>query len=250
MSLKKGDLEGCILQEVSIDEFEPKEGKSEDVIVVAFYLTDEPPADDLNTFIQRGVVDTMDVEASPNTDEEGHYLVFVEMERNNTFPEKFKALLRDIENVSGKMDWKIRTYFSDGRTFSSEDPELYKYMILTPTEYVPKDEFMIKDLKEGIYEFFSNSLITGLTVDDNSVIITSNNTKIVAEVVDVGDYDDVIGRNYLSESAFGVGQNPYEAKILMNMLGDCQILPLGKYLCINRDDRVMLIKNTQIKYGK
>ena len=52
--------------------------------------------------------------------------------------------------------------------------------------------------------------------------------KIVAEVVDVGDYDTVIGRNFLSESAFGVGKNPHEANVLQSMLGNCQILPLAR----------------------
>ena len=74
MSLKNGDLAGTVLQEVSIDEFEPKAGDDLEVIVVAFYLTDEAPAEDLNTFIQRGFIDTLDVEVSPNTDEEGRYL--------------------------------------------------------------------------------------------------------------------------------------------------------------------------------
>ena len=62
MSLKNGDLAGTILPEVSIDEFQPKAGDEQDVIVVAFYLDDQTPADDLNTFIQRGFIDTLDVE--------------------------------------------------------------------------------------------------------------------------------------------------------------------------------------------
>jgi hypothetical protein len=63
-----GDLAGTLLPDVSIDEFEPKAGNDEDVIVVAFHLNDKDPADDLNTFIQRGFIDTLDVEVSPNTE--------------------------------------------------------------------------------------------------------------------------------------------------------------------------------------
>ena len=72
MSLKNGDLHGTLKPKVSIDEFEPKAGEDNDVIVVAFYLDDEDPAKDLNTFIQRGFIDTLDVEVSPNTDDEGN----------------------------------------------------------------------------------------------------------------------------------------------------------------------------------
>ena len=246
MSLKNGDLAGTILPNISIDEFEPKAGKNLDVIVVAFYLIDKEPADDLNTFIQRGFIDTLDVEVSPNTDEEGRYLVFVEMSRNDSFFSKFQALVKDVENVSGKLDWKVKTYFSDGQEFSVSDPELYSYVIIDPAQYVPKEEFKVEYTKEKIEEFFKNSYINNLTINGDNVTVSAGRHKIFMEVVDVGDYDTVIGRNFLSETAFGVGKNPYEAQVLQSMLGTCQILPLGKYLCVNNGDQVLLLKNTQI----
>src|SRR5271165_5741603 len=177
MSLKNGDLAGTVLPEVSIDEFEPKAGDVQDVIVVAFYLTDEEPAEDLNTFIQRGFVDTLDVEVSPNTDEEGRYLVFVEMSRDETFPEKFFALLKDVQNCADKIDWKIRTYYSGDSEFSQDDPKLLTYLILEPESYVSKDDFKMKEIEEGINDFFSNSLATNLTIDGNFVTLTQNRTK-------------------------------------------------------------------------
>jgi hypothetical protein len=249
MSLKHSDLAGTILPNVSIDEFEPKAGEEKDVIVVAFYLKDEDPADDLNTFIQRGSIDTLDVEVSPNTDEEGRYLVFVEMSRDETFLDKFFALLKDVKNVAGKLDWKITTYYSGDKEISPNDPELLNYLILDPTMYVPKDEFKMKEIEEGIEAFFKNSLVTNLTIADNYVTLIHNRRKIVTEVVDVGDYDTVIGRNFLNESAFDMNANSFEAKILQGMLSDCQILPIGKYLCVSKDDKIMLLKNTQLDYG-
>ena len=247
MSLKNGDLAGTILPEVSIDEFEPKAGDEKDVIVVAFYLNDLEPAEDLNTFIQRGFIDTLDVEVSPNTDEEGRYLVFVEMSRDETFLNKFFALLKDVENCSGDdTKWKIRTYYSGDKEFDVDDPMIASYLVLTPDSYVPKDEFKMKEIEEGIGRFFADSLVTGLTIDGNIVTLGQNRNRVIAEVIDVGDYDMVIGRNFLSESAFGVGQNPYEAKVLESILGNCQVLPLGNYLCVSRGEKVMLLKNTQL----
>lgn len=246
MSLKNGDLAGTILPEISIDEFEPKAGENLDVIVVAFYLTDEEPAEDLNTFIQRGFIDALDVEVSPNTDEEGRYLVFVEMSRDDSFPNKFQALVKDVENVAGEMDWKVKTYFSDGQSFAFNDPELYRYVIIDPAQYVPKEDFKVEDTKEKIKEFFSKSYATNLTISGNIVTVAGMRHKVVMEVVDVGDYDTVIGRNFLSESAFGVERNPYESKVLQAILGTCQILPLGKYLCVNNGDQVLLLQNTQL----
>ena len=146
------------------------------------------------------------------------------------------------------MDWQVKTYFSDGQTFAYNDPELYNYVIIDPADYVPKDEFKMVDMKEAIEDFFGASLVADLTIDGNIVTLVGNGRRIVAEVIDVGDYDTVIGRNFLSESAFRVGQNPYEAKVLLSILGNCQVLPIGKYLCVNNDDRVMLLKDTQIAY--
>jgi hypothetical protein len=248
MSLKNGDLAGTVLPEVSIDEFEPKAGEEKDVIVVAFYLTDQEPADDLNTFIQRGYIDTLDVEISPNTDEEGRYLVFVEMSRDDTFPSKFISLMEDIENLTGDMDWAIRTYYSDGKTFAIDDPTLINYMVLDPESYVPKDDFKMEEIKEGILDFFRNSLMTNLTIDENVVILAHNRRKIMAEVIDVGDYDTVIGRNFLSESAFDVGRQSFESRILESIVGNYKVVPIEKFLCLytNNGEKVMLLNNVQI----
>ena len=38
MALKEGDLKNTILKNISIDEFEPKTGEAQDVMVVGLYL--------------------------------------------------------------------------------------------------------------------------------------------------------------------------------------------------------------------
>jgi len=247
MSLKNGDLAGTIKPLISIDEFEPKAGNNKEVIVVAFYLTDMEPAEDLNTFIQRGFIDTLDVEVSPNTDEEGRYLVFVEMSRDETFPNKFQALVKDVENVSGELEWKIKTYLSDDKEFDLMDPSVFKYVIIKPDEYLTKDEFMKESTQEEIREFLKDSMVMYLHLEGDSIIMGTGSKKVVAEMVDIGDYDTVVGRNFLSEAAFDLNRKSSEARMLEHILGDCQILPLGKYLAVNKGDKVMLLKNLEIK---
>ena len=248
MSLKTDDLKGTVLEEVSVDEFEPKAGNDKDVIVVAFFLTDKEPAEDLNTFIQRGAIDCLDVEVSPNTDEDGRYLVFVEMGRNSTFFNKFKALLRDIENVAGKTKWKIRTYLSDGSSFEIDDPQLQTYIITDPAKYVSKEKFMKDSLQESVKSFLQNAHINYLNFADNEVIMSTYSNSISAIVEDIGEYDAVIGRNFLAESAFRLTNVPIEAKVLSAMLGVYNVNPIGKFLCVSLGDNVMLLKNTEIKY--
>lgn len=249
MSLKNGDLAGTVLPDVSIDEFEPKAGNESEVIVVAFYLDDQNPADDLNTFIQRGAIDTLDVEVSPNTDEEGRYLVFVEMSRDETFPQKFQALLKDVKNVAGDIDWKVRTYMTDKTVYKYNDPALYDSIILNPGEYdISKDDFMKESVQKRVKEFLADSMLIYLNFDGNTVTMGTGNKKVIAEMIDVGDYDDVIGRNLLSESAFDLNNKSSEVRALEHILGNVDVLPIGKYLSINKGDEVMLLRNTQILY--
>lgn len=252
MSLKNEDLKGNILPTISIDEFEPKAGDTESIIVIAFYLLDSGPAADLNTFIQRGYIDTLDVEVSPNTDDDGRYLVFVEMSRNDTFPDKFRALLKDVENVAGKQDWKVKTYLSDDREFDLADPEIFKYVIVDPKSYVSKDEFMKQSIEESVSQFLQDSDIMYLTLTGNDVILGTSGREIVAEVADIGDYDTVIRRNFLAESAFMLTNRPIEATTLSSMLGNYDVMPIGNYLCVSNhnNDDIMLLKNTEIKYRR
>jgi len=248
MSLKHGDLAGTVLPDVSIDEFEPKAGDEKEVIVVAFYLDDKNPADDLNTFIQRGSIDTLDVEVSPNTDEEGRYLVFVEMSRDETFPNKFHALLKDVGNLTGEMDWKIKTYLSGDVVYDFNDPELFNSIILNPVEYVSKDEYMKESKEREVKEFLADSMLIYLNFDGNNVTMGTSSKKVIAEMVDIGDYDTVIGRNFLAESAFDLGSKTTEARAVEHILGNVEVLPIGKFLSVNRGDKVMLLRNTEILY--
>lgn len=247
--LKNGDLQGTVEPLISIDEFEPKAGPEKDVIVVAFYFKDEEPAQDLNTFIQRGVIDNLDVEVSPNTDDQGRYLVFVEMNRDEQFPEKFSALVKDVENLTGKINWKVKPYLSD-KEFDFGDRRIFKFVILASDAYQTKDEFKMATMKEDIDNFFRSSMITNLTVSGNTVILTQNSNKIITEVVDLGDYDTVISRNFLSESAFNLEKAAYEVNVLNSILGNCSVMPIDKFLLVSKDNEVMLLKNTYVSYER
>ena len=250
MSLKHKDLINTILPIISIDEFEPKAGKTAEVIVVAFYLDEKDPADDLNTFIQRGSIDTIDVDVSPNTDDDGKYLVFVEMNRDSSFPSKFSALIKDIENISGKLDWKVRTYLSDEKEFTLDDPKLYKFIITVPEEYVTKDEFVKESMHNKVRKFLQDSAIVGLTFSGNHVILSASGRQIIAEVVDVGEYDAVFRRNLLTESAFKLLDKPIEATVLGGILGEYIVMPINKLLCVEnkRTNSIMLLNNVEIRY--
>jgi len=107
MALKRGDLKDTILPKVSVDEYEPKSGTVEEIIVVGFFLIDEDPAKDLDGFIDRGTCNILDADVSPNPNAEGHYMVFIEFMRDDTFFNEFQMLLKDIKNVAGDVEWLL-----------------------------------------------------------------------------------------------------------------------------------------------
>lgn len=246
MSLTTNALKYTILPKISIDEFHPKAGTEDGVIVVAFYFRDQEPANDLNTFIQRGFIDTLDVDVSPSTDEDGNYLLFVELERNNGFPGVFKQLLRDIRNVTGKVDWAVSVFGTD-QVYSLADTGLFSKIITDPNEYkrVRRSEPDYTNVMESI---FSGTLVSEMTLVGNQLTINSHGGRLIAVVEDAGEFDVVMGRNFLSESAYNLTNPSHEARILERMAGNVQVMTVGDYLCLYRDGTAALLSKPELVY--
>ena len=104
-----GDLQTLVDTTVSIAEFKPKTGTEEDVIVVGFYVSDEAPAMDLAKFIERGVTPMLDTEVSPNPNDVGMYIVFVEIE-NEDLMNATLSLINDIYGLVKNDNWLIKFY--------------------------------------------------------------------------------------------------------------------------------------------
>ena len=155
MGLRHKELAGMILPLVSVDEFEPKSGTVEEVIVVAFFANDELPAYDLDDFIDKSVVEFLDSEVSPNPNDEGQYLVFVEFKRQPNFWMKFYNLVEDVENVTGKQDWQVQPYLVP-QLFELKDKALHDYVITREEDYVPRAEF--DSTVEEYMELFKNAI--------------------------------------------------------------------------------------------
>ena len=107
MSLEPKDLTERIKDTIHFDEYVPKMGREEDVIVSSFKVFGKEPARDLEHFIERGYDWVLDAESTPGEMEDGDYLVFVESERDMNFPKNFMQMMNDISNL-----------VEDGKTFT------------------------------------------------------------------------------------------------------------------------------------
>ena len=110
MALDPQDLEGRIEDTVHFDEYKPKMGKDDAVIVATFKVFGKQPAYDLENFIEMGYDWVIDAETSAGEISEGKYIVFVEAERRTTYPQKFMDLINDIKNLTDVEDWKMVYY--------------------------------------------------------------------------------------------------------------------------------------------
>ena len=140
MSLREGDLKNVVLKKLSIDEFEPKTGDAKNVLVLGFQVTENNVGEDLYGFLNGAVVEVRDIEVSPNPNEDGYYMVFVEMDRKDGVVENIKTLIRDTERLAGKLAWEAKTYLNDDYLPLSEE-EIYEYIITDPANYVTREEF-------------------------------------------------------------------------------------------------------------
>ena len=108
--LRIGDLENLVSPKISIDEFEAKSGSENEVLVVAFYVKDDQPAMDLATFIERGSNKVIDTEVSPAPDDDGHYLVFVEINKDETAMPTVLKILKDLKQLVDVDVWEFNFY--------------------------------------------------------------------------------------------------------------------------------------------
>ena len=76
-------------------------------MVVAFYVKDDEPAMDLATFIERGSHKIIDTEVSPAPDDDGHYLVFVEINKDENTMQTVLDILKDMKQLVDIKTWEF-----------------------------------------------------------------------------------------------------------------------------------------------
>jgi len=111
MALDPQDLEGRVEDTVHFDEYKPKMGKDDAVIVATFKVFGKQPAQDLENFIEMGYDWVIDAETSAGEISEGRYIVFVEAERRSGYAQKFMGLINDLKNLTDVEDWTM-IYFA------------------------------------------------------------------------------------------------------------------------------------------
>lgn len=235
MGLYEGDLKDTILKKISIDEYEPKTGESKDVVVIGYYVTDDLVGKDLYTFINNSVIEYRDVEVTPNANEDGYYLVFVEMDRNKDIYKNILELTNDIEKVAGELDWEAKTHLTDDyRPLGSDEFEAV--MITEPDEYrtredddMQKAEALLRQQNNNIMKFLDKSLLDNVVIEGDVITMTKGKDSAKLRIAEFGD-KEIMSDIGIAESAI----KPLDSVMrhFNSMLGEMRAVPIDDYIVV------------------
>lgn len=148
-SLDYLDMEGQIVDTITVDEYSAKMGKDKDIVTVTFTSNSKLAANDLVNWFEKGYDFVLDASVSDGEIEPGKWLVFVEMDRRSKVPSRIIKLLSDLETLTGLKlkDWTVEV---EGDEFDADEEILKQAIVCNPNEYK-----MEKEKDEGLNEFRS-----------------------------------------------------------------------------------------------
>jgi hypothetical protein len=215
--LKAGDLEDLVLPLVNIDEYESK--LDDDSIVIAFYVMDREPASDLNRFIQKGATNILDTDLSPAPNEDGYYLVFVEMLRDQNFPKKLESILESLHGLTNIKSWKAQIHDIDGTHVIT--PEL----LSTQVRLVPIDDGQgpekEDDLEESVKQFFKDSILESVTLEGRALTLGGRFSDVNFTLVDFDTLENVQENNAVMQQGYRLDEAAqHNVSRVQALLGD------------------------------
>ena len=233
--LREGDLKDTVLKKISLDEFEPKTGDSKDVIVIGYQVSESSAGNDLYNFINAGATEYRDVEVSPNTNPEGYFMVFVEIDRNEQALENIITLTNDISNITGTLDWQAKTHLMDDYApLGSNDLSIH--LIEDPDQYLTKDEYEDQQMTDAveqknadILEFLQASSLDNVEIAENVITMRKGSTTAQQDIVDFGN-QDIMHEIGIAESAL---ETPDVIMRSFNsMLGEMRAVKIAEHVVV------------------
>lgn len=237
--MQANDLDFLVMPIISIDEYESKIDDRR-AVVIGFYVTDVDPATELSAFIEKGNVPVLDTEVSPAPTEDGYYIVFVEMDRNEKLPKAIMELIDGINRLTNVEDWQFSPYHSkEDENYPLTIEQLKDHVNCDPEsiEVQGDDEVDIKT--ESIAGFMRDALIESFSVGDDVLTISTSSIHKEYQIVEIGE-----GEPDIQISAPMIGDNGlFESTCLQSMLGyQYQVYASDQGMLILNDGRFMLLK--------
>lgn len=245
---KCGDLNDMVLPLISIDEYTPKTGLESQIITIAFYTTDETASQDLRKFIERGTVENLDIEVSPNPDDENRWMLFVEVRRNNDLWKKLDNIVADIERLVGNaLDWKV-TIYGKPDLYTLCDVREQDLVELSVTRYaMDKLKRTKNNMMEDIAPYLSNALHDKITFSDDKLGFVYR-THLYEFTIETYDHYEKIITEESNREAIEVNHLSREVEMIKRILGESYYVNTTKtkiFIQRKDSDNILVLK----KYG-
>lgn len=227
--LQRGDLNDFVSDLFTIDQYRSKMGEDKDVVVLGFKVKEKYPAIDLMEFLEKGHKFILDADISSGEEKDGHYHVFVEIERTPDLTEQIKEILSGVGQLCNCREWRFR-YQKAPHSIEFSKEAIKEHVPLTPADYERKIlEYKNKDIKD----FFDQGA-TNVTLEANNILTFSRpySGDIQAKFIAIGEYNDI--------------KQHLPGKLSLDESSQSQVLFLNKYLGnyeIHKIQNKFLIKN-------
>lgn len=244
MGLYHGDLKDLFLKDISIDQYEPKTGESSDTIVLGFQTSEHAAGDDLFDYLNKGSKYIKDVDVTPNKNKENYYMVFIEIDRNEESVDRIIEIIKDVENLTGRLKWQATTHIHDDPF--PVDKNLGNYVATSPEEYISREDWEEQNAQESlnsdVLEFFKKSSLQSVDLVENSIKMKYYDTTAELELVSFGPAKDIMAEVGIAESAL----QPLDLTIkkFNKMLGEMRAVRIDEYIVIfdNSQNNVLVAK--------
>jgi len=258
MALREQDLKNTMIKKISVDEFEPKTGSNNDVMVIGFHIKEHQAGKDLYKFLNHSIVEVRDVEVSPNPNPDNYYMVFVEMDRNDQALTKIKELVKEIENVSGQLQWNVSTLLSE-EDIGLNDEALAKFLQLDPENYLSAEDWKAQqqeavaqeeakkleeeamDNSNKILEFLKGSSLLEAGINDSKLHMRGSKDVATVEIINFGNAKEVMEELGIDKSA--IKEMDLNMRKFNSMLGEMKALPIDEYIVVfGEKDNILVTK--------
>lgn len=162
-NLERDDLVDLVDSLFFVDRHVSKLGTDAEVATLTFKVGAQQAAQDLAKYIEKAYDWVLDADATPGPDQFNKYSVFVEINRTPKLAKHIQDLLKEIENISGKLNWQFK-YKKDMHTYPVTLRTLLDMIPKTKNEYL---NMLRNKAAQGVKEFFTDSNIHSLTVSES-----------------------------------------------------------------------------------
>lgn len=235
--LRSGDLKDMIAHRFTIDQYKSKMGLDDDIMVLAFKIKEKYPAIDAMEFCEKSFEYILDADISTGEEEDGHYRLFIELDRSPKAVDQIEEILKGLEKLCGCDSWRFK-YFKDVDSHEFSKEAITDFVPLTPDDYKEKVE---ENKMTEVSEILGQNVAEVESISESNIITMrkpyAGNLELQLHAR--GSYDEVIknipGGVQLDESSNG------EILFLEKYLGINGIHKINGMFIIPKGDQVLVV---------